>query len=62
MAKRKTEKGFKQTEVGAIPEDWDIDLIENLASITTGSKNTQDKIEEGINKIINCLKNEQNPQ
>jgi len=38
---------YKQTEVGVIPKEWDIDKIENLASITTGSKNTQDKIDDG---------------
>ena len=27
--------GYKQTEVGVIPEDWDLDYIENLTYITT---------------------------
>lgn len=40
-------KGYKQTELGFIPSDWDIDKIGNLASITTGSRNTQDKIDDG---------------
>ena len=39
--------GYKRTEVGLIPEDWDIDRIDNHASIKTGSKNTQDRIEDG---------------
>ncbi|OYW71215.1 MAG: hypothetical protein B7Z37_28380 [Verrucomicrobia bacterium 12-59-8] len=39
--------GNKQTEVGAIPEDWSLDYIENIAHITTGSKNTQDRVEDG---------------
>jgi type I restriction enzyme S subunit len=39
--------GYKQTEVGIIPEDWSIDYIENLAQITTGGKNTQDRVEQG---------------
>jgi type I restriction enzyme S subunit len=39
--------GYKQTEVGIIPEDWNLDHIENLALITTGSKNTQDRVEHG---------------
>jgi type I restriction enzyme, S subunit len=39
--------GYKQTEVGVIPEDWETDFIENLADIHTGSKNTQDRIEAG---------------
>ena len=40
--------GYKQTEVGEIPEEWDVKKIEAIASITTGDKNTQDKIEDGI--------------
>jgi type I restriction enzyme S subunit len=39
--------GYKQTEVGVIPEDWYPDYIENFAVITTGSKNTQDRVEDG---------------
>jgi type I restriction enzyme S subunit len=40
--------GFKQTEVGRLPEDWDIDNIENLAQITTGGRNTQDRLDDGL--------------
>ena len=40
-------RGYKQTEVGIIPDDWEVDSIVNLAMITTGDKNTQDKIENG---------------
>ena len=40
-------KGYKQTEIGFIPEDWKIDRIRNLAVITTGSRNTQDRIDTG---------------
>lgn len=40
--------GYKQTELGIIPEDWDIEPIKQLATITTGSKNTQDRIPEGL--------------
>lgn len=38
---------YKQTEVGLIPEDWNLDYIENLAEITTGSRNTQDRVDDG---------------
>lgn len=41
-------KGYKQTELGLIPNDWDIDFVKNLAVIKTGSRNTQDRIENGI--------------
>jgi len=40
--------GYKQTEVGVIPQDWEVDVIENLAHITTGGKNTQDRTEDGM--------------
>jgi len=40
-------RGYKQTAVGAIPEDWEVDSIANLASITTGDKNTQDRVDDG---------------
>jgi type I restriction enzyme S subunit len=39
--------GYKQTEVGVIPEEWNLEFIENFAHITTGSKNTQDRVAEG---------------
>jgi type I restriction enzyme, S subunit len=39
--------GYKQTEVGVIPEEWNPDYIENFAVISTGSRNTQDRIEDG---------------
>ena len=40
--------GYKQTSAGVIPADWDVDVIENLADITTGAKNTQDRIHDGL--------------
>lgn len=43
-----SKKGTKQSELGEIPEDWEVDSVGNLISITTGSRNTQDRIEEGI--------------
>jgi len=39
--------GYKQTEAGIIPEDWGIDCIENIARVTTGGKNTQDRVDDG---------------
>jgi len=39
--------GYKRTEVGVIPEDWSVDCIENFAHITTGSRNTQDRVDYG---------------
>jgi type I restriction enzyme, S subunit len=40
-------KGYKPTEVGVIPEEWEVDKIKELALITTGAKNTQDRILDG---------------
>jgi len=45
---KKIPEGYKQTEIGIIPEDWDIEPIKQLALITTGSKNTQDRLSEGL--------------
>lgn len=39
--------GYKMTEVGVIPEDWEVICIKNLAEIKTGNKNTQDSITGG---------------
>jgi type I restriction enzyme S subunit len=39
--------GYKQTEIGIIPADWDVDYVESIGHITTGNKNTQDRIEDG---------------
>lgn len=41
------EKGYKESEIGLLPEDWETDKIGVLASITTGSRNTQDRLDNG---------------
>jgi len=45
---QKIPSGYKQTEIGVIPADWDVEPIKQLATITTGSKNTQDRISDGL--------------
>ena len=40
-------QGYKQTELGIIPEDWEIVTIGQIADITTGNKNTQDAEDDG---------------
>jgi type I restriction enzyme S subunit len=35
------------SEVMHVPEGWEIDIVENLAEIITGDKDTQDKLEDG---------------
>lgn len=47
LATMKTKTGFKQTEVGLIPEDWEVETIKDIASITTGGSDTQDKVQDG---------------
>ncbi|MEG0344634.1 MAG: restriction endonuclease subunit S [Acinetobacter sp.] len=42
-----TPKAYKESELGQIPEDWEVDKIGNTLSITTGSRNTQDKVNDG---------------
>ena len=39
--------GYKLTEIGVIPEEWRTDVIEHIANITTGGKNTQDRVNDG---------------
>ncbi len=40
-------QGYKQTDIGVIPEDWEVTMVKDLGLIKTGSKNTQDRIEKG---------------
>lgn len=42
----KTHK-FKDSPLGRIPEEWDVKSIAKLATITTGDKDTQDRVEWG---------------
>ena len=44
----KAKPGYRKTDVGVIPEDWAVEYVEELLEITTGSKNTQDRIEDGL--------------
>lgn len=41
-------KGYKQTDVGVIPDDWELKSVGEIAGISTGTKNTQDRIEDGL--------------
>lgn len=38
---------MKQTEIGMIPDDWEVKEIKEFADVTTGNKNTQDAQENG---------------
>lgn len=39
--------GFKLTEVGVIPKDWDVGKIKEHTVIKTGKRNTQDRVDDG---------------
>lgn len=39
--------GDTRTPAGSIPTDWKLKHVEDIAHITTGSKNTQDRVEDG---------------
>jgi type I restriction enzyme S subunit len=39
--------GYKLTELGEIPQDWEIEKIGRIVSITTGNRNTQDRLPDG---------------
>lgn len=41
------ETKFKHTEIGLIPNDWEIKMTKEFANITTGSQNTQDHVNNG---------------
>ncbi len=40
-------EGYKQTEIGAIPEDWEIRSAGDLMKIETGNQNTENKDDDG---------------
>ena len=40
-------QGYKQTEIGVIPEDWDCVAAKHLMKIETGSRNTEHKTDIG---------------
>lgn len=41
-------KSTKPSELGEIPEDWEVVELASIASIKTGSKNNQDKVLDGV--------------
>ena len=40
-------EGYKKTEIGVIPEDWNLLSAKNLMKIETGSRNTEHKSDNG---------------
>jgi type I restriction enzyme, S subunit len=38
---------FKDTEIGPLPTEWEVDQVSHLAIIRTGARNTQDRVDDG---------------
>lgn len=39
---------FKKTDLGEIPDEWEIRKVNDIATVTTGNKDTKDKDDDGI--------------
>jgi type I restriction enzyme S subunit len=39
---------YKQTELGWVPKEWEVDELQKMASITTGDKDTQNNERDGM--------------
>lgn len=48
MKLRVLERQIQQSEIGPLPADWSVETISALARVTTGSRNTQDRISDGL--------------
>ncbi|AJD52763.1 restriction modification system DNA specificity domain-containing protein [Thalassospira xiamenensis M-5 = DSM 17429] len=44
----RSQSGYHETELGLVPLDWGIKCVEDVADITTGGRNTQDRVEDGL--------------
>ena len=48
-ATKKIQPGYKQTEVGVIPEDWEVNTLSECCSkITDGTHDTPKPVSQGI--------------
>lgn len=39
--------GFQTTEIGLIPSDWKLQYVEQFCKVSTGGRNTQDRVSDG---------------
>lgn len=46
-------KGYKQTEVGIIPEDWEVNLLKHISEFTNGKAHESSVVEDGEFILIN---------
>ena len=49
-------KGYKQTEIGVIPEEWEVVELGKLCNTTTGKLNANAMVENGKYKFFTCAK------
>lgn len=47
LARSTAPAAMQETELGLLPADWRVEAIEDFALITTGDRNTQDRVEDG---------------
>jgi type I restriction enzyme S subunit len=47
MVRESVPEGYKEIEVGVIPEDWEVKRLGDIADIRTGKKNNEDKVVDG---------------
>ncbi len=40
-------KGYQKTEIGIIPEDWEVKRLGEISNIKTGKRNGNEEVEEG---------------
>lgn len=38
---------MRETELGPLPADWSVEPVEDIAAISTGGRNTQDRVDDG---------------
>lgn len=53
MEKQLIPAGYKQTEVGVIPEDWDVEQLESLVAFNNGAAHENDINEFGKYVVVN---------
>lgn len=47
LARSTAPAAMQETELGPIPADWRVEPIEDFALVTTGDRNTQDRVDDG---------------
>ena len=53
----KIQKGYKQTEIGVIPEDWEVKRLGDVCEIKTGKKDVNEGDPDGDYPFFTCSRN-----